>query len=231
MKVADIYKAFKVSMDKNAEAVAYGGCPAFLPEEEQLFINQAYVEVICNKYTGNNALKIGFEGAVKRIADLQRLVVTDKAQALVYPDPSSNVLVLNNFFKDGYSINRMFYVDCTLHFGDKQSKCILIDHDQAHRFLKTYNNNPWIDTPVATIEDNTLKIYIDPFSMTANAYTADITYVKYPSKIDYTNFNAEITEVPDYILHEVIDRAVVLALENIESKRTETKLQINTLNE
>ena len=30
----------------------------------------SYIEVICNKYTGNNTLKVGFEGAVKRIADL-----------------------------------------------------------------------------------------------------------------------------------------------------------------
>jgi len=26
-------------MDKNAEAVAFGGCPAFLPEEIDLFLN------------------------------------------------------------------------------------------------------------------------------------------------------------------------------------------------
>jgi hypothetical protein len=26
-------------MDKNSEAVAFGGCPAFLPEEIDLFLN------------------------------------------------------------------------------------------------------------------------------------------------------------------------------------------------
>jgi len=26
-------------VDKNAQAVAYGGCPAFLPAEEDLFLN------------------------------------------------------------------------------------------------------------------------------------------------------------------------------------------------
>lgn len=231
MKISDIYKAFKVSLDKNAEAVAFGGCPAFLPEEMDLFINQAYVDVICNKFTGNNTLKVGFEGAVKRISDLQKLVVTDKAQALVYPDSSSNVLVLPNFFKDGEVNKRMFYVDCNLYFSGKSAKCVLIDHNKAGRFLKTYNNNPWIDTPVSVLEDNTLKIFIDPMSMISNSYTADITYVKYPQIITYKNPNAEVTEVPDYILYDVIDRAVILALENIESKRTESKLQINKLNE
>lgn len=57
MKISDLHKAFKVLMDKNSEAVAFGGCPAFLPEEIDLFLNQAYLEVICNKYTGNNTLK------------------------------------------------------------------------------------------------------------------------------------------------------------------------------
>jgi hypothetical protein len=39
---------------------------------------------------------------------------------------------------------------------------------------------PWIETPVAVLEDNTLKIYIDPIRMSADTYTADITYIKYP---------------------------------------------------
>lgn len=78
MTVSEIHKTFKVMMDKNAEAVAFGGCPAFLPEEIDLFLNQAYVEVICNKYTGTNTLKVPFEGTVKRIQDLEGLVKTDK---------------------------------------------------------------------------------------------------------------------------------------------------------
>lgn len=78
MLTSDIHKAFKVIMDKNAEAVSFGGCPAFLPEEIDLFLNQAYIEIICNKYTGQNSLNIAFEGSVKRIQDLEGLVKTDK---------------------------------------------------------------------------------------------------------------------------------------------------------
>lgn len=231
MKISDLHKAFKVLMDKNAEAVAFGGCPAFLPEEIDLFLNQAYIEVICNKYTGNNTMKVGFEGAVKRIADLQKLIKTDAAQPLVYPYSSSNVLTLSNFFKDNQELKRMFYVDCVLHFNDEVAICTLIDHEKAKGFLQTYNNMPWIETPVAVLEDNTLKIYIDPIRMSADTYTADITYIKYPQNISYTDYNKDITEVPDYILNEVIDRAVEIALETIESQRTQTKVQLDSLNE
>jgi hypothetical protein len=63
-----------------------------------------------------------------------------------------------------------------------------------------------------------------------NTFTIDITYVKYPEKINNKSDN-DITEVPDRVLYEVINRAVLIALENIESKRTETKINLNNLQE
>jgi hypothetical protein len=149
----------------------------------------------------------------------------------VYPYSSSNVLTLSNFFKEGYELKRMFYVDCVLHFDNEVATCTLTDHEKAKGFLQTYNNMPWIKTPIAALEDNTLKIYIDPIRMSADNYTADITYIKYPEKISYKDYNKDINEVPDYILNEVIDRAVLIALETIESQRTQTKVQLDNLNE
>lgn len=226
MTVSEIHKAFKVMMDKNAEAVAFGGCPAFLPEEIDLFLNQAFIEVISNKFTGQNILQTPFEGSVKRVADLESLVKTDTGISLSL-DSSTNVLTLENFSN---TKKRMFYVSSVLHFSNTSSTCILVSHDDARKFLKTYNNDPWIDTPVSTLEDNRLKVMIDTHSM-VSPYTIDITYVTFPPIIDNTNPDTEINIVPDRVLYEVINRAVVIALENIESKRTESKVQINNLSE
>jgi hypothetical protein len=44
-----------------------------------------------------------------------------------------------------------------------------------------------------------------------------LTYVKQPEVIDYTKPDMDITEVPEYVMYEVINRAAVIALENIES--------------
>lgn len=231
MTISDIHKAFKVQMDKNTDAVAFGGCPAFLPEEIDLFLNQAYIQVISNKFTGNNTLRQPFEQSVKRIADLQKLIKTDKGITLNYTDSSSNVLTLPNFFVESNTNKRMFYVDCVLHFGTNSANCVLIDHASTKRFLQTYDNLPWIQTPVAALEDNSLKIYFDPRSMIADNYSCDITYVKYPEIIVHSNGSTNIDEVPDYVLYEVVNRAVVIALENIEAQRSQTKLQINTLEE
>lgn len=226
MTVADIHKAFKVMMDKNAEAVDFGGCPAFLSKEIDLFLNQAFIEVISNKFTGTNVLQTPFEGSVKRVADLEGMVKTDKGISLTL-DSNSNVLTLDDFSNDG---QRMFYVNGVLHFNDTASNCILISHEDARKFVKMYNNDPWIDTPVAALENNTLKVMIDVHTMEA-PFTIDLTYVCYPPIIDSTAPTTDINIVPDRVIYEVINRAVVIALENIESKRAESKVQINGLQE
>ena len=226
MTVSEIHKAFKVIMDKNAEAVAFGGCPAFLPEEIDLFLNQAFIEIVSNKFTGQNILQVPFEGSVKRVADLEGLVKTDTNISLT-AIPNTNVLTLDDFSN---SDTRMFYVTSILHFNNSSSICVLVSHEDARRFLKTYNNDPWIDTPVSTLENNRLKIMIDTYTMEP-PYTMDITYVSFPPRIDSTEPTTDITVVPDRVLYEVINRAVIIALENIESRRIETKAQINNLSE
>ena len=36
-----LHIAFKMAMDKNAQSVAFGGCPAFLPSEIDYWLNNA----------------------------------------------------------------------------------------------------------------------------------------------------------------------------------------------
>lgn len=135
--------------------------------------------------------------------------------------------------------DKMFFVSAVLHWEDAGGETdnnrpdaatvTMIDHEVADRFLLTHNNCPWIPTPVAVIADNTLTVYVDP-NITGKTFTIDITYVKYPEKMNI-NADSDITEVPDRVLYEVINRAVLIALENIESKRTETKINLNNLQE
>jgi hypothetical protein len=73
----DSHIIFKVVLDKNAEGIAYGGCPAFLDEEVDLFLNQAQLEILSNKITGNNALRIGLEGSVSNLSEIEKLIATD----------------------------------------------------------------------------------------------------------------------------------------------------------
>ena len=225
MTVADLHKAFKVHMDKNSEAVAFGGCPAFLPEEIDLFLNQAFIEVICNKFTGHNTLQIPFEGSVKRVADLENLVKTDAD--LIVQNTGDNVLTLNDFSHDN---TRMLFVSALLHCEAGTADCKVIDHATANRFIKTFDNDPYITNPVCVQENNSLKIYYDIHSM-KGPYSLELTYVTYPPTINYTTPDTVINIVPDRVLYEVVNRAVIIALENIESKRTQSKSQTNDIQE
>lgn len=223
---------FKVILDKNAQGVAYGGAPAFLPQEIDLFLNQGQDEIISNKISGNNALKTGFEGSQQRMSELDALVRTDKNVSSSKSE--YNEFVLDNVHKDG---ERLTIWSIMLRYGQHLTNCLLVDHDTASLFKQTYNNTPWVEYPVAMIENDQLRIYVDPILMeeddykpTNNKYGIDITYIKKPIKFDYTKPDDEL-DLPDDVMSEVINRAVVLALENIESQRTAGKLQLNQLSE
>ena len=261
MTTRDLHIAFKVLLDKNAETVAYGGCPAFLDEEVDIFLNQAYLEVISQKFTGSNVLKQGFEGSVKRTADLERLVKTDHLVPVVRS--FANVLELKGAFskepyhedeqgEDNQNSKRLFFVSARLlwgldqdnfeeslgdlileKIGIKTAPVRLVDHNIAQNFLMTHNNHPYIPIPVATMEDDTLLIYVDPYKMltTENKYYLDLTYIKVPSKIDCDKPDDTLDNLPDSVMNEVVNRAVLIALDNIEAPRTQQKAQLNALQE
>lgn len=220
-----LHIAFKIAIDKNSQSIAFGGCPAFLPEEIDYWLNLALYQEINTKFTGNNATKIAFEGSVKRTHDLENLIRTDNAVTAT-KEAGTNRCFIANLFSD----KRMFFVDAVLNFGNKKANVILVSHKDAQKFKKTHSNNPWIENPVCVIEDNTLYIYYDDVSMNSNNYSVDITYVKYPTKVE--NLPADgMGEIPEYMQYEVVNRAVELALEDIESQRVQTKIQLNQLDE
>lgn len=220
-----LHIAFKIAMDKNSQSVAFGGCPAFLPNEIDYWLNLALYQEINTKFTGNNATKVAFEGSIKRTHDLENLIRTDYSIAATKEANVNRCYIANLFSGD-----RMFFIDAVLNFDNNKANVVLVSHEVSKNFRKTHNNNPWIETPVGVIEDNTLYIYYDDISMNANGYSVDITYVKYPTKVEDLP-EAGMTEIPEYMQHEVVNRAVELALEDIESRRVQTKTQLNQLDE
>lgn len=236
---SDLHVAFKVVMDKNSQSTAFGGAPAFLDAEIDYWLDQALFQLVSTKFTGHNILEQPFEGSVKRIQDLEKLVKTDKGISASLDEGTNRIVITNLLQNQTEGEGRMFFVNAVIHWSQPVNQDVIkrkpsatvqmIDHLIANRFLETYNNKPWIDTPVATIEDNSLQIYVDSASTQA-PYTVDITYVKYPTKIE--NLGPEgLVEIPEYMRYELINIAVQLALENIESRRIETKVQINNLAE
>ena len=151
-----LHIAFKIEMDKNSNNIAFGSYPAFLPEEIDYWLDKAIYQVISNKFTGNNALKQPFEGSIKRIHDLEKLITTQHVLDC-QPIRDTNSIVLKDAFKD-----KMFYIDGVLRFDNNKTNIVLIEHNNVNKFIQTYDNIPWIEHAVAVIENNDLLIYYDP---------------------------------------------------------------------
>lgn len=229
MTIVEAHIAFKIEADKNAVNIGISGCPSFLPEEIDYWLYTAYLSKVSTKFTGNNALRTPYEGSVKRVADLEGLTKTDKGITLL-SEAASNRLTMNDFkssitYGSEKQEKRMFFIDGTLHFGgNKISNVRLISHEQAMRFLETYNNKPWIEEPVAIQEDNKLIVFVDRDLMTG-PYTIDLTYLAYPKRLNNQDITSGMDEIPEYMQYEVIKLAADMALENVESQRVQSHPQ------
>lgn len=228
MTIAEAHIAFKVEADKNAVNIGMSGCPSFLPEEIDYWLYTAYLSKIATKFTGNNTIQTSFEGNTKRVADLEGLVRTDKGLTLL-SETTNNRLTLNDFkssikYGSDTQDKRMYFIQGTLHFGSKLANVKLISHENALRFLETYNNKPWIEEPVAILEDNKLIVFVDRDLMTG-PYTIDLTYLAYPRKINNQNITSTLDEIPEYMQYEVVKLAADMALENVESPRVQSHPQ------
>lgn len=228
MNISELHIAFKVEADKNAVNIGMSGCPSFLPEEIDYWLYTAYLSKIATKFTGNNTLKQPFEGDIKRVADLENLIKTDKGLSLL-GETNSNRLTLDDFrssitYGDDTQDKRMYFIEGILHFDNKLAKVSLVSHKQAQNFLETYNNHPWIENPVATLEDNKLIVFIDKDLM-KSPFSLDLTYLAYPKRLNNLDITSGMDEIPEYMQYEVVKLAADMALENIESQRVKSHPQ------
>jgi len=234
MTVTELHIAFKIEVDKNANNIGMSGCPSFLPEEIDYWLYSALLSKISTKFTGNNPIQQAFEGGVKRITDLERLVKTDKSLNLL-PEANTNRLILNEFssgvtYGNKAQEKRMFFVNALLNFTGRSAWVQLVSHRDSNKFLETYTNKPWIENPVATLEDDKLIVFVDRDLM-AGPYTLDLTYLAYPRKINNDDITSGIDEIPEYMQYEVVKLAADMAIDNIESPRVQTHPQFIQVSE
>lgn len=218
MTKSEVLERFKILIDKNAD-ISFGGYPAFLDSEIEVFLDQAMHEVISNKYTGTQN-QVGFEGSDKRISDLKNLIGT--ALLLTAKDTRISNAVAFKLPDDFW-----FYVDSYAKInGNKVYQVELTTHDIAKNFAVTYDNDPYIPIAKAVIEDNSLIVYYDTHIVNSLDALA-LNYIYRPVLF----IDNKTDEGLELMLDEIINRAVLIALENIEAPRTETKLQLNSLQE
>ena len=129
----------------------------------------------------------------------------------------------------------------------------LVNHEIADKFVTTTYNMPWIKIPVCYIEDGKMYIVYDPIN-TPDYVRVWLTYIRQPNKfvkdLNSWPFNQAVTsgisyfqyegsdedikkfyefECNDTVAEELISLAISFALENIESTRLNSKLNMRGL--
>lgn len=249
----DIYTKFMIEYDKANVTSSY---PSLTEYEVATVLDKAYNALIAQKVTGNNFRRSTFESDVKAIADLEPLVKRQTI-SLSKDDVAMNSKVANLpddmlYFVQAYMKQNIEsdplgpgYVKDPSAKQNRDLPVQLVPHELATKFFSTAYNLPWIKIPVCYLEGSKIHIVHDPINLPED--TCDIVYIKHfnPFVKDLENrsegwssfFDWSGSVVPDAyqfecnstVAEELISLAVAFALENVESQRLNSKLNMRGL--
>ena len=246
----DIYTKFMIEYDKANVASSY---PSLTEYEIATILDKAYNALIAQKFTGNNPRRSSFESDNKSISDLQPLIKTDvctgsldSANSFSANLPDEFLYYISSCIEHTISEESKPMDELTVRIINVK----LVDHNTANKFLVSPINLPWVKTPVCYIEGNKITVIYDPMmqDLETDVY---VTYIKKPNtfvKENLTGTNTYLTfaeekdkdgkiivpdaykfECNDTVAEELISLAVTFALENVESQRLNTKLNMRGL--
>ena len=220
MTHSDIYTKFMIEYDKANITSSY---PSLTKYEIATILDKAYLALIAQKYTGNNPRRSAFESDMKAIEDLQPLI---------------NKLTVVLYIIDG-QIEIKERINSHDNKNHQYENIVFVSHDVAKKFKVTKTNLPWIEQPVGCIENNNVVVYVDPMNVQYNGAQskAEFTYIKRPAKFaigqgmsvnDY-DFGQTKFELSDSMAEELINLAIIMSTEIVESSRLTTKANTRPL--
>lgn len=240
MTHSDIYTKFMIEYDKANITSSY---PSLTKYEVATILDKAYLALIAQKYTGNNPRKSAFESDMKATEDLQPLINKFTAIGSLSGDNSYtfNTHTIDNLVL--YIIDGQIEINGSITSHDDNDhvyeNIVFVSHDIAKKFRATKTNLPWVEQPVGCIENNNVIIYIDPMDVQYNGAQskAEFTYIKRPAKFavgqgfsasDYDFGNTKF-ELSDSMAEELINLAIIMSTEIVESSRLTTKANTRPL--
>lgn len=248
----DIYTKFMIEYDKANVASSY---PSLTEYEIATILDKAYNALIAQKFTGNNPRRSSFESDNKSISDLQPLIKTDVCTGSLDSANSFSVNLPDGFLYYISSCIEHTISEESKPMDKLTTRIVnvkLVDHSTANKFLVSQTNLPWVKTPVCYIEGNKITVIYDPMmqDLETDVY---VTFIKKPNTFVKENLTGKYTcfdfdkdlnknedgivivpkeyrfECNDTVAEELISLAVTFALENVESQRLNTKLNMRGL--
>lgn len=106
-------------------------------------------------------------------------------------------------------------------------------HVVAQKYRATSTNMPWIKEPILSIEGNHMYLLIDQYAYSKSKGTLDLTliYLRKPNKfiVDGKIDKDSDFELTDSMAEELINLAILMSLEIVESTRQESKSKMTVL--
>ena len=225
----DIYEKFMIEYDKENVTTSY---PSLTEYEIATLLDKAYLALIAQKFTGNNMRRVPFEGDEKAVEDLQPLVSQATIAQFQLKNYGQVVFPLNN---DMMYIVDVFFRSNSSTLGEHGKQ---IQSKYMYKFMDSHNNKPWAKEAIYCIYDDSIVLIYKNISIIDILGNSDIqaicTYIKYPQK--FVDKNKKISQQTDIIFElsdgmaeELINLALVMSTEIVESPRMQTKAQLRGL--
>lgn len=221
MKLATIYKDFRVF----AQQMGMQAVRGVLNESIDVYLNAAINDVVRQSLISgvqNNIRESGTMNVstMSNVNEFKNLYHREKLELLINDVGYLNFETLED--EDGnihYEIdlskhqNLMMLLGASIQYGDsdgnRKVSCRLVSVDDLENTLADYCNTASKYYPIACLRGNILEIYTNSKTTVGNFY---IEYISKPSEIDNHNYennhDCEYTDLPDYMMHEVIELAV-----------------------
>lgn len=254
MTYQDIYNKFMIEYDKADVSSSY---PSFTEYEICTFLDKAYLAVIAQKVGHLPSQSMLIEQDPKSIHELSHLYDTTQFYlgASRFSEFARNSFYLD-FQGELFNFEALYILNAKCEILLKRShdepEVILysgnvkpVSIEVAQKSFETSSNYPRLKQPLLIVTeydsygDEKFVIVVDPtladvireehFDNENPRFTFKVfvEYIEYP---DSFNDNLDNNHrVPDKLASEIISTAVIMALENIESPRMQTKAQLKQL--
>lgn len=228
MTSVEMATAFKFRLDK-IDSLNY---PNFLSSEIDLLLNQAQERIIKQRYGLSNVKRESFEETQKRTEDLKAVVVN----SILTPaaNASDNISANAQFVTLPTDHWFIVYEDCRVSYADCKNQTVTdqipvypIQHNEVNKVIKNSFLKANKQRVLRLMENGRVELIHDPL-VTITSY--HLRYIKKPNKISSVAplVNCELS---DHMHDELVDQAVLIALEDIESRRLQTYNSIDKTNE
>lgn len=226
MDIAEMHKEFELRLDK----VQSNALAEFTIDEIDSMLNTATLMYVKQRYGGyTNYLTLGFEEIQKRTDDLKTLVLTAEVitQAVSYEDDfvAIDLSNINNY---------LFYLRGRIQVkkpncSARWSSIRLVQQDDLEAIKTDPFNNPTFVHPVGYFENNSLLVSVGEDTSLTTVTSGKVTYLKYPDQLAFDTNNS--SDLPKHTHDEIVELAVKLALNSIESPREQTQQGILNIKE